>query len=95
MKFVFPQNYSLNTKLLGIIDYSSAIVDVVWGILIFLLINLFLKRLMYKIFTFIIFVFPVVIFSIVGVEGENLLYFLLYIFKYMFKQKLYLYDKKS
>lgn len=95
MKFIFPQNYNLNTKLLGILDYSAAIVDVVWGALAFFLINFFLKRLTYKIFAFIILVFPVVIFSIVGVDGENLLYFLLYIFKYMFKQKLYLYDKKS
>ena len=94
MKFVFPQNYNLNTKLLGILDYSAAIVDVVWGALVFFLINFFLKRLKYKIFAFIILVFPVVIFSIVGVEGENLLYFLIYIFKYMLKQKLYLYDKK-
>lgn len=94
MKFVFPQNYNLNTKLLGILDYPAAIVDAVWGAFVFFLINFFLKRLTYKIFAFIILVFPVVIFSIVGVEGENLLYFLLYIFKYMLKQKLYLYDKK-
>lgn len=94
LKFVFPQNYSLNTKLLGILDYSSAIVDVVWSALIFLLLKLFLKRLMYKILAFIILVFPVVIFSIVGVEGENLVYFLIFIIKYVFKQKLYMYDKK-
>ena len=93
MKFVFPQNYNLNTKILGILDYSAAIVDVVWGALMFLIINFFLKGLTYKIFAFIILVFPVVIFSIVGVEGENLLYFLMYVLKYMVKQKLYFYDR--
>ena len=36
MKFIFPQNYNLNTKLLGIIDYSVAIADLVWGIFVFL-----------------------------------------------------------
>lgn len=93
MKFIFPQNYNLNTKLFGILDYSAAIVDTVWGALVFLLINFFLRRLTYKIFAFIILVFPVVIFSVVGVEGENLLYFLLYVLKYVFKQKLYFYEK--
>ena len=94
MKFVFPQNYNVNTKVFGIVDYSVAIFDVIWGGLIFLLINLFLKRIIYKIFAFIILFFPIAIFSIVGVEGENFLYFMLYILKYVFKQKLYLYDKK-
>jgi len=93
LKFIFPQNYNLNTKLFGILDYSAAIVDTVWGALVFLLINFFLRRLTYKIFAFIILVFPIVIFSVVGVEGENLLYFLLYVLKYVFKQKLYFYEK--
>ena len=57
------------------------------------LIKLLLKRLTYKIFAFIILVFPVVIFSIVGVNGENLIYFLTYMLKYLIKQKVYLYDK--
>ncbi len=94
MKFIFPQNYNLNMKIFGILDYSVAIVDAVWGIIIFGLINFFLKRLTYKIFAFIVLVFPIVIFSVVGVDGENLLYFLTYVLKYIFKQKLYLYEKK-
>ena len=94
MKFIFPQNYDLNTKIFGILDYSAAIVDVVWGVIVFGLIKIFIKRLTYKIFAFIILVFPVVIFSVVGVEGENLLYFLAYVLKYIFKQKLYLFEKK-
>ena len=94
MKFIFPQNYNLNMKIFGILDYSVAIVDAVWGIIIFGLINFFLKRLTYKIFAFIVLVFPIVIFSFVGVDGENLLYFLTYVLKYIFKQKLYLYEKK-
>lgn len=94
MKFIFPQNYNLNTKILGIIEYSAAIVDVLWAGLVFLIINLFFKSLSIKIFSFIILVFPVVIFSIVGVNGENLIYFMIYMFKYFFRQKLYLYEKK-
>ena len=94
MKFIFPQNYNFNYKILGIIEYSAAIIDLIWGGIIFLFLHIFIKSLMIKIFCFIIFVFPVVIFSIVGVGGENLIYFLKYIIKYIFKQKIFLYNKQ-
>lgn len=94
MKFIFPQNYNLNSKILGIVEYSAAIVDLIWGGFIFILINIFFKSLSLKIFSFIILAFPVIIFSIVGVNGENLIYFLMYVIKYFFKQKIYLYNKK-
>ena len=94
MKFIFPQNYNFNIKLFGIIDYTAAIVDGIWGIVVFFVLNIFFKSISIKIFLFIILVFPVGILSIVGVDGENLLYFLTYILKYVFKQKLYLYEKK-
>ena len=93
MKFIFPQNYNLSPKIFGIIEYSAAIVDLVWAGLVFLIINFLIKSLSIKIFIFIILVFPVAIFSIVGVNGENLLYFLSYMIKYFIKQKVYLYDK--
>ncbi len=95
MKFIFPQNYNLNTKLLGIIDYSVAIADLVWGILVFIIINSLFKTLSIKIFLCIIFIFPVVILSVAGVEGESFLYFLSYVLKYISKQKLYLYKKNE
>ena len=94
MKFIFPQNYNLNKKLLGIIDYSVAIADLVWGIFVFFLINSLFKVLSIKIFLCITLVFPIIILSVVGVDGENFLYFLSYVLKYIFKQKLYLYEKK-
>lgn len=94
MKFIFPQNYDLNTKIFGIIDYSSAIVDLIWGGIVFFLINIFLKNLSYKLFCFIILFLPVLIFSVVGVNGENLIYFIKYITKYIFRQKVFLYEKK-
>ena len=64
MKFIFPQNYDLNTKIFGIIDYSSAIVDLIWGGIVFFLINIIFKSLSYKIFSFIILVLPILIFSV-------------------------------
>ena len=94
MKFIFPQNYDLNTKIFGIIDYSTAIVDLIWGGIVFFLINIFFKSLSYKIFSFIILVLPVLIFSVVGVNGENVIYFIKYTTKHIFRQKVLLYEKK-
>ena len=74
--------------------FKHMIVDGIWGIVVFFVLNIFFKSISIKIFLFIILVFPVGILSIVGVDGENLLYFLTYILKYVFKQKLYLYEKK-
>lgn len=93
MKFIFPQNYNFNSKLFGFIDYSTAIVNVVWCSFIFCLINLLFTNLNVKIFLFIFLCFPILIFSIVGFNHENILYVFLYILRYMKNPKIYLYKK--
>lgn len=93
MKFVFPQNYDFNNKLFGFIDYSTAILNIVWCSFIFCLVNLLFTNLNVKIFIFITLCFPILIFSIIGFNHENVLYVLTYILKYMHKPKVYLYDK--
>ena len=93
MKFIFPQNYNFNAKLLGIIDYTSALIDLLWAGIIFLLLNKFFKSLQIKIFIFIILVLPIIIISIVGINGENMLNVIVYFFKFILKPKIYVYDK--
>ena len=95
MKFIFPQNYSFNPKVFGIIEYSAAILDLIWGSLVFLITKLFIHTLSIKICIFIILFLPIFIFSIVGVQGENLIYFINYMFKYFIKQKIYFYEKNT
>ena len=35
MKFIFPQNYDFKNKLLGIFDYSTIFINIIWiGILL-------------------------------------------------------------
>lgn len=91
MKFIIPQNYDFSTKLFGFIDYSTAFVNVVWYIFIFCIINFISATLFFKIFLFVIFSFPMFLFSIIGFNHENILYVLLYLLKYAFSQKIYLY----
>lgn len=93
MKFVFPQNYNLKSKILGFIDYQSAILDGIWMSIVFIFINLIFNSLYIKIFLFIVLVFPIVILSLVGINGENVIYVMTYIFKYLIKQKVILYEK--
>ncbi len=93
MKFIFPQNYKFNTKILGLIDYQTAILNLVWGGLIFLIINFIFNSINIKIFLFIVLVFPMLIFSIVGINGENVISVIIYMLKFIIKPKLLLYNK--
>ena len=95
MKFIFPQNYDFNTKLFGLIDYSTAILNIVWGILIYVLVNIIFLSLNLKIFFFIVLVFPILLFSVIGINGENVIYVCSCLLKYIIKQKLYFYEKES
>lgn len=45
MKFIFPKNYRYRAKILGFIDYITAIVDSLIGILLFFLIRIFTKKI--------------------------------------------------
>lgn len=93
MKFIFPQNYKMKSKIFGLIDYQTAIIDIIWGGIVYLIINFIFHSLNIKIFLFIVMVFPVVIFSIVGVNGESIINVTAYMVKYIMKRKILYYDK--
>ena len=93
MKFIFPQNYKMKTKILGLIDYQTAIITAIWSGLVFLLVNTLFSSLNIKIFIFIILVFPLIIFSVAGINGESILNVLIYMAKYIIKPKLFFYSK--
>lgn len=91
MKFIIPQNYDFSSKLFGFLDYSTVIFNVIWCIFVFCIINFITPNFYIKAFIIIIFCFPVLLFSIIGFNHENVLYVLLYIFKFLSSQKVYLY----
>lgn len=91
MRFIIPQNYDFSSKLFGIIDYSTVIFNVLWGLLTFCITSFFVSSLYIKIFVIVILCFPILLFSIIGFNHENVLYVLLYIFKFFAKPKIYLY----
>ena len=95
MKFIFPQNYKFNFKILGLLDYPTAILNVVYALFIFFIGKLLFSSFSIKIIVFIIFYFPFLLFSVIGVNGENLLITIYYLFKYFLKRKLLFYNKDS
>ena len=40
MHFVFPKNYNFKQKILGFIDYSTAIIDLILGFSLYFIINI-------------------------------------------------------
>lgn len=95
MKFIFPKNYKYNAKILGFIDYTTAVVDLIIGVILFFIVNLIFTSLSTKIYVFISLFFPVILFSIIGTNGENIILYLISIIKFMKNRKVYFYIKEG
>ena len=93
MKFIFPQNYNFKNKIFGIIDYSTAFFNILWYLIVFGILHLFIHNWNIKIFFFISLCFPLTIFSVVGFNGESVIYVLEYVIKYFLRPKVYLFKK--
>ena len=93
MKFIFPKNYDFKSKLFGVFDYFTLIVNIIFDLFVFCLCNLIFTNINIKIFICISLCFPLLILSFVGLNNENVFLVLIYIFKYFIKPKLYLYNK--
>ena len=94
MKFIFPRNFDFKTNLLGVFDYLTIIINIIYDLFVFSICNLLFNNINIIIFICISLCFPLLILSIVGLNIENVFLVLIYIFKYFFKPKLYLYNKK-
>lgn len=95
MKFIFPQNYNFNSKLFGVIDYSTLFINLIWWTTIFIISNLFFNNLSFKVIFLIITGFPFLLLSIFGFNHENIFYVIFYLFKYLKNNKIYLYKKSE
>lgn len=95
MKFIFPQNYHFKNKILGVIDYTTAIVNIVWCGIVLFLIHFVFSSLTIKVILFILLCFPLFLFSFSGFHGENIISVFFYIIKFMIRQKLYFYGKNN
>lgn len=93
MNFIFPQNYNFNHKFLGVIDYSTLILNILWGLFIYFFINIFSFFSSIKLFLFVILFLPVFLFSLIGFNHEKIIYIIKYIFLFIYSPKMYLFKK--
>lgn len=95
MNFIIPKNYKFKPKLLGLIDYPSAILCSIWAVILYALVNILFTSLSIKVYFFLGLFVPVILFCIVGINNENVISVIFYILKYFIKQKVYLYKKRN
>lgn len=95
MNFIIPKNYKFNTKLLGLIDYPTAILDGIFAIILYLIIHTIFTSITTQIYCFIALFLPFFLFSIIGANQESILSVFLYIVKFYKSQKIYLYKKHN
>ncbi len=93
MKFIFPENYNYKNRLFGMFDYSTAIVNILWGFIIYNISKNIPFSFNIKITFFITFYFPLFLFSLFGFNRENILYFSSYMFKFIKRRKVYFFSK--
>ena len=93
MKFIFPKNYDFKSKLFGVFDYFTIIINIIFDLFVFCISNLVFNNINIIIFICISLCFPILLLSIVGLNNENIFLVLIYIFKYFLNPKLYLYNK--
>lgn len=95
MHFIFPKNYNFKPKLLGFIEYSTAILDTIIGIIIYFIVNLIFTSINIKIYIFISLFFPIFLISILGVNRESIISVFSYMFKFFKNRTVYLYYKNN
>ena len=93
MKFIFPKNYKYRAKILGFIDYVTAIVDLLIGIILFLILKIFVKRISIRIYIFIVLFLPIILFSIFFKDGENIVSYFIMIVRFLKRRGIYFYEK--
>ena len=93
MHFIFPKNYNFKPKLLGFIDYSTAIIDTVIGVIIYFLVNSIFNNINTKIYVFIALFLPALLISILGINKESFISVFTYMFKFIKNQNVYLYNR--
>lgn len=93
MKFIIPQNYKFKNKIFGIIDYPTAIFNIIWNFIIYIILKNIHMSISIRICIFSSLSFPVFLITMIGFNNESPVYAVRYIFNYLFRPKVYLFEK--
>ena len=85
--------YFSSKLLFGVIDYSTAIINLIIWCTSYFILNILITDFSLKIIIFIIICFPCFLISIIGFNHENIFYVISYILKFLIRKKIYLFKK--
>ena len=91
MKFIVPKNYNYHLKILGVIDYPTAIFNLVILALLWIALSPFLTNIFRKTAVVIILYLPILLITIVESQNESPVYRMYYLLKFLLRPKIYLY----
>lgn len=91
MNFIIPKNYKFKNKIFGVIDYPTALINVIWNVFIYFVLKNVNIAVSVRIFIFSTLSFPILLLTIIGFNNESPLYTIGYIVKFLHRQKIYLY----
>lgn len=92
-EFIFPLNYKEKEKFLGIVEYKVLVAIAVIGVITFFTLKYLELELSYKIVIFVVITGFFAVLILVGVNGENMLDFSYFMFKFLIRERVYVYRK--
>ena len=92
-EYIFPLNYKEKEKFLGVIEYRVLVVLIAFGVGNFWLLKTIDIDMVLKVIFFVTIMIFLSILILVGINGENMLDFLCFVFKFVMRNKVYVYRK--
>lgn len=89
--YIFPKNYNFKNKIGGVIDYPTAIFNLLFIFLLYKSISIFKLTLTSKLIFISIFYTPIFLVSIFNHNDDNIICIAYYVIKFLVRPKLYLY----
>lgn len=93
IEYIIPKNYDIKPKIAGFIEQDAMIVFLIVNLLLFIILNNIIGNIFILLELMIIIALPQAIILINGINGESIVYVLKYMAIYIFKKKVYLYQK--
>lgn len=94
MNFIIPKNYNFKNKLFGIIDYTTAIFNTIWNVLLYFILKNIEITISIKICIFSSLSFPALLLTLIGFNNESPIYTIKYLLNYLKSQKVFLFKKE-
>lgn len=91
LKFIIPRNYKFKNKIFGIIDYPTAVFNIIWNVIIYFILKNICINITWRIFIFSTLSFPILLLTMIGFNNESPIYTFRYIVKFLRFQKVYLF----